>query len=49
MSSEALKLKELGNEAYKKKNFMMALDFYEKAILLVPTEMTFFLNSAAVH
>ena len=49
MSSEALKLKELGNEAYKKKNFMMALDFYKKAILLVPTEMTFFLNSAAVH
>ena len=49
MSLEALKLKELGNEAYKKKHFKMALDFYEKAILLVPTEMTFFLNSAAVH
>ena len=49
MSSEALKLKELGNEAYKEKNFKMALDFYEKAILLVPTEMTFILNSAAVH
>ena len=49
MSSEALKLKELGNEAYKKKDYKMALDYYEKTILLVPTEMTFILNPAAVH
>ena len=48
-SSEALKLKELGNKAFEKKDFKMALDFYEKAILLVPTEMTFILNSAAAH
>ena len=49
MSSEALNLKELGNEAYKKEDYKMALDYYEKAILLVPTEMTFILNSAAGH
>ena len=48
-SSEALELKELGNKAFEKKDFKMALDFYEKAILLVPTEMTFILNSAAAH
>ena len=48
-SSEALKLKELGNKAFEKKDFKMALDFYEKAIFLVPTEMTFILNSAAAH
>ena len=36
-SSEALKLKELGNKAFEKKDFKMALDFYENAIFLVPT------------
>ena len=49
MSLEALKLKELGNEAFKKKDYKMAMDYYEKAILLDPTKIKFILNSAAVH
>ena len=49
MSSEALRLKELGNKALKKKDYKKALDFYEKAILLDPTETKFFFNSAITH
>ncbi|XP_015608933.1 stress-induced-phosphoprotein 1 [Cephus cinctus] len=46
---EALKEKVLGNEAYKKKNFEVALEHYNKAVELDPTEITFLLNIAAVY
>ncbi|XP_063172668.1 stress-induced-phosphoprotein 1 isoform X2 [Candoia aspera] len=46
---QALKEKELGNEAYKKKAFEMALDHYNKAKDLDPTNMTYITNQAAVH
>ena len=49
MSSEAQKLKQLGNEAYKKKDFTTALAKYGKAIELEPNEITYYLNTAAVH
>lgn len=45
----ALAEKALGNEAYKKRNFAAALTHYEKAIELVPTEITFRSNLAAVY
>jgi len=46
---EALKEKQLGNEAYKKKDFENAILHYEKAINLDPSELTFQSNLAAVH
>lgn len=46
---EAKKEKELGNEAYKKKDFATALQHYNKAIELVPTDITFYNNIAAVY
>ncbi|CAH0775335.1 unnamed protein product [Bemisia tabaci] len=46
---EALKEKELGNEAYKKKDFDTALSHYNKAVELNPTEMTYYNNIAAVY
>jgi len=45
----ALKEKELGNTAYKSKNFSKAITHYEAAIMLDPTEITFRSNLAAVH
>jgi len=48
VKSEAVKAKELGNEAYKAKNFDEALLHYEKAIELYPNEMSFLTNKAAV-
>ena len=48
-NKEAQKFKQLGNEAYKKQDFKMALDFYEKAIKLKPHEITFYNNTAAVY
>lgn len=48
MAETAIKEKELGNEAYKKKEFAEALKHYEKAIELDPTNMTFYSNKAAV-
>ncbi|XP_076351807.1 stress-induced phosphoprotein 1 [Tachypleus tridentatus] len=45
---QALKAKEAGNEAYKKKDFEKALEHYDKAIELNPSDMTFLLNKAAV-
>lgn len=44
----ALKEKEAGNTAYKKKDFETALTHYSKAIELDPTDMTFLNNKAAV-
>ncbi|XP_046473704.1 stress-induced-phosphoprotein 1 [Neodiprion pinetum] len=41
--------KELGNEAYKKKNFEAALEHYNKAIELDPTDITYRNNVAAVY
>ena len=32
MNAEALKLKQLGNEAYKKRQFSTAMKYYENAI-----------------
>ena len=49
MNPEAQKLKELGNEAFKKKDFATALKNYEKAIELDPKEMTYHSNIAAVY
>lgn len=46
---QALEEKNLGNEAYKKKNFDVALEHYNKAVKLDPTEITFQLNIAAVY
>ena len=49
MNLEAQKLKQLGNDAYKKKDFATALENYGKAIELEPIEMIYYLNIAAVH
>lgn len=46
---KALKEKETGNAAYKKKDFKTALEHYDKAIELDPTEMTYLNNKAAVY
>ncbi|CAG0896017.1 unnamed protein product [Darwinula stevensoni] len=46
---QALKEKELGNAAYKKKDFKAALEHYEAAAKLDPTEMTFLSNMGAVY
>uniref|UniRef100_A0A7N6BZT7 Stress-induced-phosphoprotein 1 n=1 Tax=Anabas testudineus TaxID=64144 RepID=A0A7N6BZT7_ANATE len=45
----ALKEKELGNAAYKNKDFEMALKHYEEAIKHDPTNMTYISNKAAVY
>ena len=44
MSSEALKKKELGNAAYKAKKFDEAIAFYDEAIALDMTDITFYNN-----
>ncbi|XP_014250313.1 stress-induced-phosphoprotein 1 isoform X2 [Cimex lectularius] len=41
--------KELGNEAYKKKEFEKALEHYNKAREIIPTDITFYNNIAAVY
>lgn len=46
---EALKEKQLGNEAYKKRSFEEALEHYNKAVELDPTEIIYILNIAAVY
>jgi|JI10StandDraft_1071094.scaffolds.fasta_scaffold708665_1 stress-induced-phosphoprotein 1 len=42
-------LKELGNEAFRKKNFQEAIKHYTDAIALAPTNSVLFSNRAAVH
>ena len=41
--------KEKGNEAYKKRDFEVAHEHYDKAIELDSTNMTFLNNKAAVY
>jgi stress-induced-phosphoprotein 1 len=49
MGDEAQQLKVAGNEAYKRKDFPSALANYSKAIEMQPNEITYYLNTAAVH
>jgi len=46
---QALKEKELGNAAYKKKEFEEALQHYDRAIELDPDTITFMTNKAGRH
>ncbi|XP_069676351.1 stress-induced-phosphoprotein 1 [Periplaneta americana] len=46
---QALKEKDLGNQAYKKKNFEEALKHYNKAIELDSSDITYLNNIAAVY
>ena len=46
---QALKEKQLGNEAYKKKDFAEAHKHYDRAIDLEPTNMAFYSNKAATY
>ncbi|PRW58562.1 Heat shock STI [Chlorella sorokiniana] len=46
---EALQEKELGNEAYKKKEFEAAIQHYNRAIELYDQDVSFLSNRAAVH
>ena len=41
MNLEAQKLKQLGNNAYNKKDFATALENYGKVIFLRPNEITY--------
>lgn len=47
--AEAKKEKELGNAAYKAKDFDVALEHYNKAIALDPEDISFLTNKAAVN
>lgn len=46
---QALAAKEKGNAAYKSKNFDEAITYYDQAIKLDPTDMTYLNNKAAVY
>lgn len=46
---ESLKLKELGTEAYKRRDFPKALECYEAAFKLSPQTASLLLNQSAVH
>ncbi|XP_077993256.1 stress-induced-phosphoprotein 1-like isoform X2 [Glandiceps talaboti] len=46
---KALEMKDLGNESYKKKEFDKAIEYYDKAIELDSSNMTFLNNKAAVY
>ena len=47
-SLQAVEEKEKGNAAYKKKDFAVALEHYDKAIELDPANVTFITNKAGV-
>lgn len=49
LCEQALEEKEKGNAAYKKKDFAVALEHYDKAIELDPTNIVFRNNKAAVY
>jgi len=49
MATPALKAKELGNKAYKAKQFDQAIKHYDEAIALDSTDITFYNNKGAVH
>jgi len=49
MADAALKQKDLGNQAYKKKDFDTAISHYKKAIELDPSNLIFHTNLAAVY
>ena len=49
MNSEAQKLKQHGNDAYKEKDYATALKNYERAIEIEPNEITYYNNMAAVY
>lgn len=49
VSLQALKEKELGNTAYKNKDFGTALKHYEEAIKQDPTNMSYISNKAGTH
>lgn len=46
---ESLKLKEQGTEAYKRRDFLKALELYESAFKLSPQNASLLLNQSAVH
>lgn len=48
-AKEAEAYKDLGNKAYKDKQFEEALRHYDQAIVLNPREMTYYTNKAAVY
>eukprot|EP00118_Oscarella_pearsei_P025263 m.307856 g.307856 ORF g.307856 m.307856 type:complete len:553 (+) comp42942_c0_seq1:67-1725(+) len=48
VKKQAKEEKDLGNAAYKKKDFESALEHYDKAMELDPTDMSFWTNKAAV-
>ncbi|GAX84945.1 hypothetical protein CEUSTIGMA_g12366.t1 [Chlamydomonas eustigma] len=47
--AEAIKEKEAGNDAYKKKDFHLAIQHYNKAMALDSSDITFLTNRAAVY
>lgn len=47
--AEAIKLKDQGNEAYKRKDFATALDLYSQALSLTPNNPSLLLNQSAAH
>jgi stress-induced-phosphoprotein 1 len=48
-SAEAIREKELGNEAYKVKDFAKAHQHYDNAMKLAPTDISFMTNKAAAY
>ena len=49
MNPEAQRLKQLGNDAYKEKDYDTALKKYGEAIELEPNEITYYNNTADVY
>lgn len=49
VSEQAIKAKELGNSAYKNRQFDAALKHYEEAIKHDPTNMSYISNKAGIN